>query len=259
MTSGSTESSLIQISFLAVARGIGTEILVCPIELIKLRQQCSNKSESSYKVAKQIFQNEGIRSFYNGLTPQLLKTCVKQVWCWPMIIELPKFFKFYGLNDFEQQIATGISISTVDSFGTVHLEKVRVVYATSKKTSLPLIDILKEGWKGFSTYWVKRSVNMVAFLTAQEYLRKNNREGSEELKPYEMLKVGAEVALFVSCVGAPFDLANTLKQAKNLNPLHLLNRKDIVKLYRGWPMNTLSLVIQNIASIFLFEKLRQNN
>lgn len=259
MTSGSADSSLMPIIFLAVVRGLGTEILVCPLELIKLRQQCSNKSESSYKIARQIFQNEGIRSFYDGLSPQLLKTCVKQAWCWPMIIELPKLFRSYGLNDCEQQIATGISISTVDSLGTIHLEKVRVVYATAKKTSLPLIDILKEGWKGFSTYWIKRSVNRVTFLTAQEYLRKNNREGTKELKAYEMLKVGVEVAFVVSFVGAPFDFSNTLKQAKNLNSLHLLNRKDIVKLYRGWPMNTLSLIIQNIASIFLFEKLRQNN
>lgn len=99
-------------------------------------------------------------------------------------------------------------------------------------------------------------MNWVAFLTAQKYLRdQSSRSSKQRLSLPQLIKIGVQVALIVSIVSAPFDIANTLKQAKNLTPYHLFNRHGVFKLYRGWPLNALSLMIHNIASVTLIEKL----
>ena len=69
--------------------------------------------------------------------------------------------------------------------------------------------------------------------------------------------IGVPVAIVVSLVTAPFDIANTLKQAKDLSPTHLLSRVAMSKLYRGWPLSVLSLTIHNIASVIVIDKLGQ--
>ena len=99
-------------------------------------------------------------------------------------------------------------------------------------------------------------MNWIAFLTAQKYLRDQSSGSSKQsLSLTQLTKIGAQVALIVSLVSAPFDLANTLKQAQNLTPFHLFSRQGVFKLYRGWPLNALSLIIHNIASVTLIEKL----
>ncbi len=254
----SIQPNLFQSSFWGTLRGILVDTLIYPLEVVKIRQQCSKDSEKSIRIAKRLFQEEGYRGFYKGLYPQLLKTSLKQIWCWPMITGMPYFLRSYGLRDTNQQILTGLSIAIVDAAITTPLERAKIFSALTGKTPFSLANVYKDGWQGFTVYWAKRSINMVTFLTAQEYLRNHSRGKLEKLRLSELTRIGVEVAVIVSLVSAPFDIANTLKQAQNLYPSHLFLEKRFFRLYRGWPINALSLVIHNVASVILIEKLRKD-
>ena len=50
---------------------------VYPLEMIKIRQQCSHGT--AVQIARKIFQQEGFGAFYKGLTPQLGKSVIKPI------------------------------------------------------------------------------------------------------------------------------------------------------------------------------------
>lgn len=251
-----TKENLAWSSLLGVGRGIFVHSLIYPLEVVKIRQQCSQEKSKSVQIALALLRQEGMGAFYKGLAPQLLKTSIKQVWCWPMITGIPSVLKRYQLGNLGQQALTGLSIATIDAVISTPLERARIVSAFKGTSKFCFKNAYKDGWRGFATHWSKLSVNWVAFLTAQKYLRDQSSGSSNQpLSLPQLTKIGVEVALIVSLVSAPFDFANTLKQAQNLTPSHLFSRHGVFKLYRGWPLNALSLIIHNIASVTLIEKL----
>lgn len=252
----SSLSELAWSSLWGVVRGITVHTLIYPLEVVKIRQQCSQDESKSLRVALTLFRQEGIGAFYKGLAPQLLKTCIKQIWCWPMITGMPSIFQRYQIGNLAQQVLTGLSIATVDAIISTPLERAKILSAFKGASKFCLTNAFKEGWRGFTTHWSKLSVNWIVFLTAQKYFRNQSSGLSGQALSFpELTKIGVQVALIVSLVSAPFDVANTLKQAQNLTPSHLFSREGIFKLYRGWPLSALSLIVHNIASVILIEKL----
>jgi hypothetical protein len=242
-------------SLWGVGRGIFVHSLIYPLEVIKIRQQCSEAESKSSRVALALLRQEGIAAFYKGLAPQLLKTSIRQVWCWPMMTGMPSALQRFQIENLSQQALTGLSIATIDAV-TTPLDRAKIIAAFSGTNKLSFKDIYREGWRGLATNWSKLSVNWVTFLTTQKYLRDQfSVPPNQSLSFSQLTTIGVEVALIVSLISAPFDIANTLKQAKNLSPSHLLNRREIFKLYRGWPLNALSLSIHNIASVTVIDKL----
>lgn len=250
------KENLVWSSLLGVVRGISVHTLIYPLEAVKIRQQCSHDQSKSLRVALTLFRKEGIAAFYKGLAPQLLKTSIKQVWCWPMITGMPSIFQRYQIEKLAQQVLTGLLIATIDAAISTPLERAKILSAFQGTSKFSLKNAYRDGWQGFSTHWSKLSVNWITFLTFQKYLRdQSSGPSGQPLSFPELTKIGVQVALVVSLVSAPFDIANTLKHAQNLTPSHLFSRHRMLKFYRGWPLNALSLVIHNIASVVLIEKL----
>ena len=93
-------------------------------------------------------------------------------------------------------------------------------------------------------------------MVAQKSLRNRYLEKLEQkLSLYQLAGIGTQVAVIVSVVSAPFDVANTLKQVQNLKSSPLCSRNFWNKLYCGWPINTLALIIHNVASVIVIDKL----
>lgn len=250
----STKENLALSSFLGVVRGITVHTLIYPLEVIKIRYQCSPNNSRYIRIALELLQREGAAAFYKGLAPQLLKTSIKQIWCWPMITGVPPLLQRYNLGNLSQQVFTGLSIATVDACISTPLERAKIVSAFRGSQS-QFKNFYSDGWRGFAVHWSKLSANWVAFLTAQKYLRDRSHSSSDRsLSLPQLTIIGTQVALIVSVLSAPFDIANTLKQAKNISPSQLW-RYGIPTLYRGWPLNALSLIIHNIASVVLIDKI----
>jgi hypothetical protein len=255
---GLTKENLAMSSLCGIARGAFVHTLIHPIEVIKVRLQCSQGEAKSIRIALALLQQEGVGAFYKGLAAQLLKTTVKQIWCWPVITEMPSVLQNYHIENLQQQALTGLSIATIDAAISTPLERAKIVSAFRGTSKFCLKNAYKDGWRGFTTHWSKLSVSWVTFLTAQKYLRDRSRRSIDEPLSFpQLIKIGTQVALIVSLVSAPFDVANTLKQAQNLSPSCLLNRNGIFKLYRGWHLHVLSLTAHNIASVTLIDWMKR--
>jgi hypothetical protein len=260
MSADSTKASMANSSMWGIARGLSVHTLIYPLEVVKIRQQCHSSPEKSIQVARALFQKEGISAFYKGLPPQLLKTSIKQAWVWPMITGIPVFIKRYRIGDIPQQALTGLAIATIDAAVTTPLERAKILSAFTGETKFSLNGVYKDGWRGFTTHWAKLSVNWSTFLVAQKHLRDRYRKRPEQaLSLPQLAGIGAQVAVIVSLVSAPLDIANTLKQAQNLSPAQLFSGNAFRRLYRGWPLSALSLTIHNIASVIVIDKLGQKS
>ncbi len=239
-------SDLLESSLWGIARGYAVQPFTFPLEAIKANQQLSSPPQNALTITKQLYHEGGIPRFYRGLSSELTKISIKQFWCWPMITGLPRFLAPYRLNDLTIQLITGLSISTTHAIIATPLETRKITSISTGKTTTPFYKIDKEGWKGFSVYWSKISVSWVSFLTAQQYLRSRAKRSTEApLNMTQLMVIGTQTAAFVSIISAPFDLATTLRLAKK-QPL-------LTHPFRGLPLNALSLVIQNIASIALID------
>lgn len=255
MSQGVDKENLGLSSLWGIARGVSVHTCIYPLEVVKIRLQ-SSPIKKSLHVALEILQREGLGAFYKGLAPQLLKTSIKQLWCWPMMAGVPSIFERYHIENLQQQALTGLSIATVDAAISTPLERAKIVSALKGKGPFCLKKVYKEGWRGFATHWSKLSVNWTVFLTAQKYLRDQASESSAQpLTSPELIKIGVQVALLVSLASAPFDLANTQKMGQNLKMASFFSKGNFSQFFRGWHLNFVSLCIHNIASIALMTKL----
>lgn len=237
-------------------RGVVVQALIHPLDVIKIQQQCDLNRTKSYQVAVNLFKQGGMRLFYQGFTPQLLKIAIKS-WTWPMITEIPSLLERYRVEKYKQQVFTGLSIAAVDTVFTP-LEKEKILAANGTK-KFSFRNFCQKGWSGFGTHFTKLAVSWTTFLTTQKYLRdkavKNQSSTSEPLPLSQLVKIGIQSGLIVSALSAPFDFANTVKQAKNLSFFEIVNRKSFTTVYRGFPINAACIVIHNIASVILIDKL----
>lgn len=256
MSGPSETSRVIDSSFYGAVRGFFVHSLIYPFENLKIRRQASASSEGCARIAINLFKQEGIGAFYKGLAPQLVKTCLKQVWCWPMITNVPIFLKQTPLNDTCRQAVTGISIATIDAAITTPLERLRVVSAYRRNTQFTIKELCTESYKGLGPHYAKLLINWPVFLVAQNFLRKKHSCNQvEPLSLFQLCKIGVETAIIVSIVSAPFDMANTLKHTQNTSIRELFAQRSLRLLYRGSPLSALSLVIHNIASVIVYDKL----
>jgi hypothetical protein len=241
--------NLINSSLWGVGRGLAVDLLTHPLDVLRIRQQCHPHPETCTAIARSLLQKEGIGAFYQGLPPQLLKTSIKQAWILPMITGLPPYLASYHFGDSSQQALTALAIATVEATVTTPLERARIRSACTGRTQS-----LKPDWNGLTTYWAKRSINLTTVLVSQQYLRKHYRNPEQPLSLPQLAGIGVQVAFIVSFVSAPLDMANTLKQAKNLSPIHLLSNNSLPKLYRGWLLSALALTVHNIATVIVIDQ-----
>ncbi len=240
-----------------IAGGVVLDAMVYPIEVLKLRQQSSQGPDMGvYRIARTIFQQEGIHAFYKGLPFQLTKT-VRQAWCWPMIAGVPVFLERYPLSDVQRSALTGGLIASTNA-ALIPLERAHIKSACTGKSIFSLQNVMKDGWRGISIYGAKLYIGWITFLTAQQYFRDRSGIPPEQALPLsKAAEIGAKAAVVQSVILAPFDYMNTQQLANNRNPSHLLSRKEIFKLYRGWPLNACSLTIKNIALAILIDEVKR--
>lgn len=250
-------------------RSLCVNTLLYPLDVIKTHQQSHRNKEHSYQVCKRLWTHHGPLSFFDGLSSQLFKSTLRQIWTWPLVMGIPYQLTAYQAPQPAKFVFTAICIATVDAGITTPLEKRRVLAIThAKKTSLKeLVSQGKKGWSGFDAHWLKLVVRWSAFLNAQDYFRDRIRRQYklEKLSYPHLIQAGVQTAAVISLAIAPFDVSNTLRQSTGLSFWQqfandrqglLSNAASAVrKGFRGWPMTATSMIVHNVASVILMEKL----
>ena len=235
-------------SFLGILRGSAVIACTNPLDVIKTCQQDSSSKRSAYQVARSLFKEDGIKSYYRGIKPKWISYSIKQIWCWPAITTLPSLI---DQGPFLSLLFTVTLIGTVDSATTTPLNKLMVKQMTKHEVSK--YESLTKGWSGFQTNWVKATFGWNWFLITQHYYRKQYKTffKKETLNHKDLTLIGTAIGVTGNLVGAPIDLANTICQSKETKITTFIKKTGYLSLWRGCPLSITSAVINNIISLYL--------
>lgn len=244
-----------------ILRGAGALVFVHPLSVLKTHQQCASTFMTVHQISGQLWKKGGIRPFYRGVVPQFCNTLGKQLWCWPLIIQAPKVLKREGFQGLRQQAVLGLCIGTVDSIGGVCFDKRKTLLIVQPDKILSRWNILKGGLSQWPSYWRQRTVSWTTFLVTQQYFRDQYRKylGEEKLNFIQLTEVGVSVAVVVTIIAAPFDLANQLRQSERWDCSKSFFGNLSGKAFLGARVNFVSLVVHNIASVVLLEFFHSKN
>lgn len=229
-----TESpSPLSSALLGILRGGIVHSLIHPIENLKVNYQANHGTTTLIEIIKK----KGVSGLYQGLGAKIFQTSIKQMWVWPLMTHMPAIFP-----PVYQQIFVGMTIATIDATISTPLERAKMDSMLNGKRS-----VYQFSWKGFPLYYGKLSVNWSTFLVAENYFRSKDKD--QPTSKLDLVARGAKVAFVVALAAAPVDLAHTLYQKGNLKEFAMK------KMYIGSPLNFLSLIVHNIASVTLMEYL----
>lgn len=242
----------VQSSLWGMGRGIAVHSFIYPLEVLKIHVQCSSTQISQAQMVQNLFQKNGFFSFYQGLPPQLLKTCSKQIWCWPLITEGPLYLRSLHIGEVSGHFITGIGIAAIDATITTPLERSKMLSAFYGKVTYPA---LGSYWQGYPAHLLKLSVHWSLFLAAQKHLRDQAVERSgAPLSLYQLFSIGAQVGLIVSLVAAPVDMIHTRMQVQDTSMRQLFSFKELARSHRGWHLTFSSQMINYLASVVILAK-----
>lgn len=243
-----------------VFRGLGAQVFLYPLEVIKTNQQMSEKLISGWAVTRQIWKDFGVKGFTQGFAPQLAKVLLRQGWWWPVIIYFPPLLSGYQVSPLMQQAITGVAVASVDTVVNSPLDRVRILLSTGKKRDMNFASFFRDGWQGAGPYWKKESVKWAAFLMGQHYFRKHLSSGDG--KPLSLFQI-AQASFYLSFIAniaiSPLDVITTLKQGKKLSILESAHREKLPllqilqRMYRGFPLNFTMTMLQITATVFLID------
>lgn len=170
---------------IGIARGAIGLILEHPLDSIKTQWQTNIQVLKSSEIVYYIYKQKGILGFYRGFIPNLIRQSSKNLYRWPLMIYLPKFFK--RINDYFLRssrlnsdtfckIQTGFAIANFETFLISPLERFKVYFMThenkeNKKYSLLMHfykvnrgNLLKELFRGLEASLLKSNVSWISFL-----------------------------------------------------------------------------------------------
>lgn len=249
----SLTNDLLRCSILGVVRSCSVHVLIYPLEVIKIRLQ-SSQNDAILNIAKCIFQEMSFLGFYKGFSAQVIKTGVKQIWCWPLIYYFPQTIKDPSFNELHKQALTGLSIAMVDACISTPLERAKIVAIVSNRANNVFQNVYKNGYKGFFFHWMKLSVCWVSFLTTQQYLRDQKKLQKQTISLKDLMEIGVKTAFVVSFLAAPFDLLSTHGFLKSSSCKKMTSSKSLKVSLRTIPITFTALVVQNISSVFLIDR-----
>lgn len=229
--------------------GSSMHLITYPLEAVKLLQQNPSCQQRCDQVARDLWQKEGIRGFYNGFFPKIAEFAQKQIWCWPLMTQLPPLLERQGCSKVQRQTITGVTIATIDALTGTPFECLRINLVYKQKA--------KFSWHGFPTSWAKRTVGWSTFLVSQRVIAdKQPRAEDGKLTLKQSLIVAVQTAALISLAVAPFDVLNTLKQAgKSFSWRDGVSAQSLRRLYRGWPLGYTGLMINNMCTILIIDRL----
>jgi len=197
-------------ALIGVTRGAIGLIWEHPLDSIKTQWQTNVHVVKSTEMINFIYKEKGILGFYRGFLPNLVRQSSKNVYRWPMMLYLPKFFKKFNQNFFKKsilnsdsfcKIQTGFSIANLETLFICPLERLKVFFMThgSKENKnysfLKQFYIMNKGnmlnqlFKGLEPSILRSNISWISFLyldhETRSFLKK--RRNVEELDMYDLI------------------------------------------------------------------------
>ncbi len=124
---------LIEVSVLGTLRGMVSLPFEHPFDTIKTWMQSENRG--ALQALSDIYQKKGLKGFYSGFAVNSLRVMSKSAYRWPLNVylmsEFRKIFKGYNHSKTLAGVATGVSISLIESAIICPFERTKVWLMTS--------------------------------------------------------------------------------------------------------------------------------
>jgi len=247
-------------SFYGVCRAGVVMPALHPLDVVKVKMQTSKEPQGAFHHSKKLWQQGGVKEFYKGFQPQFLRMLLKQVWCWPIMTTVPKYWEKSGYHCLLSQALTGATIGLVDASISTPLDRLRVLAITQNKKDISFTD-LKKGWRGFPLLSLRLTTLWSSFLVSQKYFREQEEQrlGVESLEVQHLIPIGMKTAGIACAISAPLDLCSNLYQSKEVNYRTFLNSVKKLKptnFYRGMTLTAGIMITHNFTSVYFLDRLK---
>lgn len=197
-------------ALIGVARGAIGLIWEHPLDSIKTQWQTNIQVVKSTEMIDCIYKEKGVLGFYRGFLPNLIRQSSKNIYRWPLMLYLPKYFKKIFENYFSKtklnndsfcKVLTGFTIANLETLFICPLERIKVFFMThvnEQKKNYSYLkqfyilykgNLIKQLFKGLEPSIIRSNISWISFLyldhKTRTFLKK--RRNVNELDIYDVV------------------------------------------------------------------------
>lgn len=243
-----------------------------PVDVIKIKMQ----SESSLRLGiideiKQIYKVNGLRGYYTGWFPSLIRFSTKNLYRWPLMMYLPAFYNQFT-SPVNSKLLTAFTLGNFEALIYTPVERIKTFLITRSVSSHSIIYFynnskFRDYFRGLIPTIYKQNLSWFSFLYFDYILKKvvyNHKlnkkcDDPTSLNFLEMLVISFLVAVCNTIVILPFDYVKTQAQKENYikvnGTLRFLRLEckfyGISIVYSGWKAKLLHYIIQSSFNVNL--------
>jgi solute carrier family 25 carnitine/acylcarnitine transporter 20/29 len=268
-------------SWQGAARGLAGLPVEHPFDTVKTKCQAEGGTKSAMEITKELWK-KGVPSFYSGAVPNGLRVAGKQIYRYPMMLDLPPRFKRTFPDSVMTQYptlpkaATGLTIAAFEVGLLTPLERMKVHLMTSLRKGHTIRKFFadnrghlgKEMTRGLNAMFVRQMATWVSFLVADEKFKtwEKRRTKTEKLSFASLMGVSFMVGAVNTAANMPFDSLKT-----QLTKEHPVDNEGVYRtiskvyrtygvrgLYAGWQVRMMQYMLQSSITVPLLERLEQS-
>ncbi|CEG41859.1 ef-hand domain-containing protein [Plasmopara halstedii] len=235
------EQNVFQTMWIGATAGMGGIIAVYPIDVIKTRMQNTVKTTSAMNTLTTILRNEGFRSFYKGLGPQLCGTIPDKA----VSLATRDFVKsfFDKPHEFQASLISAATSGIMQSIvmNPVEVIKVRLQLESTLKPFQVIQELGIQGlYKGYTACLARDVMFASTYFTLYDMAK--TKMGVHDNSSLVSSMIAASTAgIPAAFFSTPLDLIKTRMQSRNApiqgfrNTLqHVLAQGGVRALFAGW-------------------------
>lgn len=267
---------ILSAAIIGAFRGALSLLFEHPLDVIKTFWQANPSATSLTNVVRSIVHYKGVRGFYSGAVPNVMRVMVKQAYRYPLMIVLPVVFGVVTSSIVGISILTGVSIAIIEVWIITPLERFKVWLMTYKRVSGGLRLFISEMsqnvrhslYKGLKVTLVRQLVSWLTFLIIHDQLMQWVRADIESVRSIPLVWlfiIGIVEGAINTAAVLPFDCVKTHQQKMMavesggmLNTMRCIYTVYGAKgVYAGWQARMLQYMINSAFTVAILEHLKE--
>ncbi len=225
-------------------------VIEYPLECIKTRWQANPQLKTMREVVTYSYKLYGLRGFYDGFIPNLPKRLPIQLFRWPMILELPSYYR-KRLTDNHQDyrmdivanLLAALTIASIETPLAAPFDTCRLDMIINRKNKNSLLNYLREQkqfrqhFKGIHVLYIKEIFGWGSFLIPFNIGREYSKNKQKSLNPIHILSISALCGIANAIAVTPWDIIRNYFQ-KNKNTPHLSLKESACQIYSKYGLKS---------------------
>ncbi len=272
----------VEASIIGAGRGALGLPIEHPFDVVKTRMQASQESVSAIETIKKVYNANGWRGFYTGAVPNGIRMMSKQVYRWPLQMEL--------LSQFQDRIpvstqkrfptsvefATGLSIASIETGIICPLEHLKVVLITNEEDKRKKLrkffaqhhgGTRNELYRAFSAAYFRQITSWVSFLVANKKFKtwEQERTKTKDLSFLSLMRVAFLVGGVNTAANLPFDVIKSkMQQHKHSNmgfvetAQKIYRTRGMIGFYAAWHVRIVHYMVNSAFTVTILDRVEKS-